>query len=119
MRVLVVDDTECVRRMLAAALRSDGHLVVGEAADGAAAVDAALRLSPDAVVIDLRMPVMDGIEALGHMRRALPEARMVMYSSEDEEVGRRLALDAGADAYVGKDRGPDALLAVLDLDALP
>ena len=119
MRVLVVDDADVIRRMLTAALVSDGHLVVGEACDGAEGVDAAIRLTPDAVVIDWRMPVMDGMEALPRLRKALPSARVVMYSSEEGESAQQLALDAGADAFVGKDRGPCALLEVLDLDALP
>ena len=73
-RVLVADDQQLMRDGLASLLSiQEGIDVVGTAANGREAIDQALQLQPDVILMDVRMPVMDGITAAGHLRRQLPE----------------------------------------------
>jgi NarL family two-component system response regulator LiaR len=112
-RVLIADDHELVRLGLRAVLEEGGIEVVGEASDGASAVDAALALLPDILLLDLRMPVMDGREVCRRVVAAAPAVRVVVLTSfaDDDDVFG--ALSAGASSYVMKDITPDALLGVL------
>ena len=81
-RVLVVDDAANLRELLTILLDvEDDFEVVGAAADGAQAIDMAVRLKPDIVLLDLAMPVMDGLQALPHLRAAVPHARIASASS--------------------------------------
>jgi DNA-binding NarL/FixJ family response regulator len=114
-RVLVVDDDPLVRAGLRTMLGGRTDLaVVGEAADGAGAVDATTEHRPDVVLMDLRMPVVDGITATGWIR-ALPDAPEVLVLTtfqSDEQV--LAALRAGASGYLLKDTPPqDIVTAVL------
>ena len=109
-RVLVVDDHPLVRRTLAEALSDeDGLVVVGECEDGCQVVEAAARLRPDVVFMDLSMPVMDGLAATRALRAARPEARVIVWTGEDLEA-RRKAVAAGAHALVPKGTRLHALL---------
>ncbi|MGE7387836.1 response regulator [Streptomyces sp. NPDC004126] len=102
-RVLVVDDQDLVREGIAALLGiQPGIEVVGSARDGAEAVDVAGRSHPDVVLMDVRMPGMDGVAATALLRRQLPGCRIVMLTTfnDDEYVGR--ALRAGAVGYLLK-----------------
>ncbi|MDO8916123.1 MAG: response regulator transcription factor [Coriobacteriia bacterium] len=112
-RVLIADDHELVRLGLRAVLEEGGIEVVGEAPDGASAVDAALALLPDILLLDLRMPVLDGREVCRRVVAAAPAVRVVVLTSfaDDDDVFG--ALSAGASSYVMKDIAPDALLGVL------
>ncbi|HZT65222.1 MAG TPA: response regulator [Acidimicrobiales bacterium] len=79
--VLLVDDVEDVRRLLRMALDADPRFrVVGEASDGSQAIDVARRVSPDLVLLDLAMPGMSGMDALPELRKAAPDARVVVVS---------------------------------------
>lgn len=81
-RVLLVDDAPDLRTLLQVALERDGRfVVVGEAVNGAEAIDKAADLQPDIVVLDQMMPVMSGLEAMPHIRRAAPEAKIVLFSA--------------------------------------
>jgi signal transduction histidine kinase/ActR/RegA family two-component response regulator len=103
MRVLIADDTEDIRNLLRLMLQRDGRFsVVGEARDGQEAVAIAKETKPEAIVLDLSMPVMDGLEALPHLRRLLPECRIVVLSGFNASLMAREALTAGADAYIEK-----------------
>lgn len=95
--VLVVDDVKDIRRMVRLMLERTGRLhVVGEAADGREAVDLAERLRPDVVILDLNMPVMDGIGALPRILEVAPRTKVVIHSGIDDEViGHRLTQAAG------------------------
>jgi len=102
-RVLVVDDVANLRELLTLLLEvEDDFEVVGTAADGEQAVAAAAMLQPDLVLLDLAMPVMDGLQALPLLRANLPDARIVIFSGFEHQALAEEALRAGADAYIEK-----------------
>lgn len=101
-RVVLVDDTEDLRQLLRIALGRAGWEVVGEAGDGAAGIEVVREQDPDLVVLDLSMPVMDGLEALPHIRAACPQATIVVMSGFGAgQMGDR-AMAVGADGYLQK-----------------
>jgi NarL family two-component system response regulator LiaR len=103
-RVLVVDDHSVVREGLRMFLVRDPDLeVVGEAADGADALEQARQLRPDVVIMDLLMPVMDGIAATRAIRRELPETEVLALTSVLESASVVEAIRAGAIGYLLKD----------------
>lgn len=110
LRVVLVDDTADIRLLLRTALEAGGRVrVVGEAGDGATGVQVVALTRPDLVLVDLAMPVLDGLAALPALRRACPSARLVVLSGFE---GRRVlprARAAGADAYVRKGLDPWSL----------
>ncbi|MGW4116282.1 response regulator [Actinosynnema sp. NPDC004786] len=115
-RVVVVDDQQLIREGIAALLGlHPGITVVGTAGDGRAAVDLAVARDPDVVLMDVRMPVLDGIEALALLRRRTPRARVVMLSTFDDEEYVVRALRAGATGYLLKDRPAAELAAAVRL----
>jgi YesN/AraC family two-component response regulator len=102
-RVLVVDDAEDLRMLLRLRIENRAGLeVVGEAADGVAAVELAGELQPDLVMLDLAMPRMDGLEALPLIREAAPGVRVVVLSGFNQSTMAAKAMAAGADHYVVK-----------------
>ena len=104
-RVLLVDDDTVFRELLAFVLRADaGAEIVGHAADGARGVALAHELRPDIVVMDLRMPSMDGFEATRQIAATVPDARVIVVSSSTEPDDIERAGRAGAAGYVPKDR---------------
>lgn len=106
-RVVIVDDNEHVRELLRVFLThaETDFEVVGEAANGEEGIDVVAALTPDAVILDWQMPVLDGLGALPRIRAAVPQAVIVMFSSRGSH-GAPDALEAGADVYVGKEEGP-------------
>lgn len=101
--VLLADDDATFRTAVRSALAGEGDIaVVGEAGDGREAIEAARALSPDVVLLDLRLPVMDGIEAAAEMHRASPASRVVMLTVSDDGDDVRDALEAGASGYLLK-----------------
>ena len=101
-RIVIVDDAADVRRDLRLLLEIAGLEVVGEAADGREAIEKAALLSPDVVVSDLAMPLLDGYAAAAAIRAALPQCRLVALSIYSDDSGRRKARAAGFDAFVVK-----------------
>lgn len=102
-RVLIADDTADVRVLLRASLELDGRFaVVGEAADGAQAVELARSEQPDVIIMDLAMPVFDGLEAIREIRDHRPDAKIVVLSGFDAAHLSREALALGARAYFEK-----------------
>ncbi|MCU1600274.1 MAG: response regulator receiver sensor signal transduction histidine kinase [Frankiales bacterium] len=112
-RVVLVDDTPSLRMLTRLALEDTGFEVVGEAGDGLAGVNLVKQLEPDLVLLDLAMPVMDGLEALPLMRKVVPSVRVVIISGFDRKAMEEQVLEAGADGYVQKGTPPDVLLANL------
>lgn len=112
-RVLVCDDVESMLVALRAVLDlAPGMEVVGEARNGVEAVEQARRLNPDVVLLDLTMPGMDGLEALPELRRAAPQARVVILSGHE---GRPMeeAVRLGADRSIVKGAEPEAIVAAV------
>ena len=113
-RVLLADDHTLVRQGLAGMLRAvDDFEVVGEAADGAEAVEKAMETRPDVAILDISMPRLGGLEATRRIRKALPQTRvLVLTMHEDEEYVLQL-VRAGASGYLVKDSAAGELVAAL------
>lgn len=110
-RVLVVDDHEVVRAGLRTLLEGEPDLeVVGEAANGEEGLLEAARLSPDLVLLDMRLPDIGGVEVCERMRDACPTARVLILTSFDDDAEVSGALLAGASGYVLKDIRPSGLI---------
>jgi CheY-like chemotaxis protein len=113
--VLVVDDADDLRMLLRARMEArHGLTVVGEAADGLAAVELASQLQPDLVMLDLAMPRMDGLEALPLIRAAVPGVRVIVLSGFNQSTLAEKAMEAGADRYVVKGGSMRQLLDLVD-----
>lgn len=109
LRVVIVDDAAAIRDVLRRLSSVDARIeVVGEAADGREAIEVIDAVDPDVVLLDVRMPVMDGVDTLVHLKGGY-EVRIVMYSADSTR--KHEALAAGADAWIDKDEG---LMAVAD-----
>jgi len=110
--VLIVDDLGRVREGLRAVLALEEDVqVVGEATDGVEAVRLAEALRPDVVLMDVKMPGLDGIEATRRIKKACPEVKVIvltMYGVHHEQ-----ALGAGADAFLLKSSGPEQLMVAI------
>lgn len=103
MRILLVDDQPLVRNGIASLLAARGHEVVGEADDGQAGLEAARRTRPDLVLMDLRMPVMGGLEATRLLKSEFPHLRIVILTVSDDERDLVEAVKSGAQGYLLKD----------------
>jgi len=101
--VLLADDHQLLRQALRRAFEDAGLTVVGEAADGEEAVRLAAELHPDVVVMDVTMPVLDGVEATRRLHAALPDLPIVVLTMHGEDTLRREAIAAGASGFLTKD----------------
>jgi DNA-binding NarL/FixJ family response regulator len=111
-RVLLVDDQTLVRTGFRMVLDAhDGVEVVGEAADGRTGIDMCRTLAPDVVLMDVRMPGMDGITATGLIAEECPQSRVIVLTTFDLDEYAFAALRAGASGFLLKDVGPAELLA--------
>jgi DNA-binding NarL/FixJ family response regulator len=100
-RAVVIDDATDIRELLSLVLTRSGMDVVGEAGDGRAGVDVVRAERPDVVLLDLSMPVMDGVEALPLIRELVPDAQIIVLSAFAGAVTEQV-LDSGADGYLPK-----------------
>ncbi|HEV2755590.1 MAG TPA: response regulator transcription factor [Actinomycetota bacterium] len=101
--VVLADDTPEIRTLLRLTLEDQGEIeVVGEAGDGAEAVKIVAELQPDALVLDLAMPVMDGFQAIPEVRRHAPDTTIIVLSGFDTDVMCERAMSLGADMYFEK-----------------
>lgn len=113
-RIVVADDHFVVRMGLTALVNTEPDLeVVGEAADGAQAVSAFERHRPDLVLMDLRMPIKDGISATAEIKAKHPNARVLMLTTFDGDTDIHRAMEAGAQGYVLKNSTGDKLIPAL------
>jgi DNA-binding NarL/FixJ family response regulator len=114
-RVLIADDQSLVRTGFRMILTARGVEVVGEAADGLQAVSAARRLRPDVVLMDIRMPAMDGLEATRQVLALVPRCRVLILTTFDLDRYVYAALAAGASGFLLKDVTPEHLAAAVRL----
>ena len=100
--VLIVDDAAFMRMMIKDILTKNGYDVVGEAADGAQAVEKYKELQPDLVTMDITMPEMDGIEALKEIKKINPDSTVIMCSAMGQQAMVIDAIQAGAKDFIVK-----------------
>jgi two-component system nitrate/nitrite response regulator NarL len=113
-RILVVDDHPLTREALAALLTGHGFDVVGEASDGREAIEAARRLQPQLILLDLSMPEIDGLEALPSLKEAAPTAEVVVLTSSEAQENLLAAIRGGASGYLLKTEPPDRIAEFLE-----
>lgn len=110
-RVVIADDEPLIRAGIRMILISDPDIeVVGEAADGRAAVEAARAHAADVVLLDIQMPVLDGLSALPELRRAAPAARVIVLTTFGERENVLRALEHGGAGFLLKDTAPAELI---------
>jgi DNA-binding NarL/FixJ family response regulator len=115
-RILIADDCSTIRRTVRNLLEREGFDVVGEAADGAEAVRLAEELSPDVIVLDLSMPVLDGLEAAREIHRLRPQTPLILLTIHTAEENILAAMRAGILACVAKsDAGEDLPRAIREV----
>lgn len=111
LRVVLADDHDVVRRGLAMVLESEPDFhVVGEARNGQEAIDAAVRLRPDLVLLDVKMPVLDGVQAAKLIKHEAPEVRILMLTGITASPATLAMFQGAADGYILKDASPGELL---------
>ena len=109
-RILLVDDHPLTRSALAGLLRQHGFDVVGEASDGEEAIEAAARLAPDLILLDLSMPGLDGLSALPRLRAAAPDCEVVVLTASGTEENLLGAIRGGAAGYLLKSEPPERIV---------
>ena len=113
-RILVVDDHQMLREALVGMLELSGFEVVGAVGDGAEATSLAAELEPDVVLMDLAMPVLNGLDATRLLREVAPSAAIVVFSAFDSPDLKRQAFEAGAVAYLPKGCSAERLRATVE-----
>ncbi len=113
LRVLLADDHTMLREGLRRSLAGHGIEIVGEANDGKAALDQAASLKPDVILMDVTMPILNGIDATRQIRRTVPGCAVVMLSMHGETEMRSQAAKAGAADYLVKDCSTDDIVAAI------
>jgi DNA-binding NarL/FixJ family response regulator len=118
-KVVLADDTDEIRHLLRLALSTDERFaVVGEASDGAQAVELVADVRPDAIVIDLAMPVMDGLQAIPEIKRRSEKTKIVVFSAFEADQMSGEAMSRGADAYIEKGASYTVLMSTI-LELVP
>ena len=113
--VLIADDSEFMRNLLREILEED-HQIVGEGENGVEGVEAYNENEPDLVMMDIVMPIRDGIEATDEIKSANPEANVIMCTSVGQEEKMKEAVKAGADGYITKPfQKPSVMEAIEDV----
>src|SRR5436190_8004034 len=112
---LIVDDHEVVREGLRLSLSRAAHIrVIGEASDGASAVELAARRRPDVVIMDVRMPGMDGLEAAKRLLEKVPDSKVLIFTAYSERSLLARGLDSGAKGYVLKEAPHSTLVRAIE-----
>jgi DNA-binding NarL/FixJ family response regulator len=118
-RILIVDDHPVVRNGLIGMLSGRPEFeIAGEASDGQQAVDQSTRLSPQVVLMDLRMPILDGVEAITRIRARQPEVHVLVLTTYDTDADILRAIEAGATGYILKDAPREDLYRAIHATAL-
>lgn len=113
-RIVIVDDHMLVRQSVAKALRSrDDYEVVGEASTGKGALEVAVRLQPDVLLLDIGLPDLDGLAVAAELNRKLPDLKIVFLSMHDDDASLRRAMNVQSAGFVPKTGSIDELLAAL------
>src|SRR2546430_1833351 len=112
-RILIVDDHPLTRNALSALLAQQGFDVVGEASDGAEAIERARAIRPDIVLLDLTMPGLSGLETLPRLREAVPECEVVVLTASETEGNLLAAIKGGAAGYLLKSEPPERIVEFL------
>jgi len=114
LRILLVDNHTLIRKGLRALIADwEGFEVIGEARDGEEALDLALKLSPDIIIMDIHIPCLDGLEVTRRLKTLLPEAKVVILTVDDTPESLWAALEAGAKGYLLKTAEPQQLYYLL------
>ena len=114
-KILIADDHPVIRKMVTATLKAEpGFDVIGEVENGLQAVDKATALKPDVVVLNIKMPVLDGFEAARRIRKNLPEVAIVILSSEADRRLIEAAKKIGVRAFVPKTEAAVALVKAIE-----
>ncbi len=112
-RILITDDTAFMRMTLRNVLAKNGYEIVGEAEDGAQAIEKYLETKPDLVTMDITMPNMDGITAIKKIMEKDPEAKIVVVSAKGQKALVIEALNSGAKDFIVKPFQPDRIVEAL------
>lgn len=113
-RILIVDDAAFMRMMIKDILVKNGFEVVGEAADGAQAIEKYMELKPDLVTMDITMPEMDGIQALKEIKEKDPSATIIMCSAMGQQAMVIDAISAGAKDFIVKPFQADRVIEAIE-----
>jgi DNA-binding NarL/FixJ family response regulator len=108
--VLLVDDNPAIRRELSKLYLSDGFAISGEAGNGREAIDLTKKIAPDLIVLDLSMPVLNGLDAAPHLRKLAPDAAIVLLTMYPVDAVSAQALQAGADLVLSKTESSENIL---------
>jgi len=114
MRILVVDDHPLFRDGIVSLLEASGNTVVGQAGDGKEAVEVALHLKPDVVLMDIAMPQCDGLEALRRIKAEAPQTKVVILTVSEEDASLITAMRSGAQGYLLKSLSTEEFLTSLE-----
>jgi len=113
MRVMIVDDHLMLRKGVVSILSSSDLEVVGEASNGQEALELVPKLRPDLVLMDINMPILDGVEATKKLKAAHPDLKVVILTVSEIDKDLFEAIKAGADGYLLKNLGPEELVSCL------
>jgi DNA-binding NarL/FixJ family response regulator len=115
LRILVVDDHDIARKAVCVVLGSRESIeVCGEASDGEEAIEKALQMNPDCIIMDVYMPKMDGLSAANQIKKTLPTVPIIMLSAQDNLEIIQAAQGAGAQGFVTKSDAAAVLLSAVD-----
>ncbi len=114
MRILVVDDHALFRDGITSLLEASGFEIIGQAENGSQAIEAAMTLKPDLVLMDVSMPGMSGLDALYEIKNRMPEMQVVMLTVSDDDTDLMKAIQRGANGYLLKTLDSKAFLASLE-----
>lgn len=113
LKVLIVDDSRIFRKILRTVLEENGHQIIGEAGNGQEALDLLKEINPDLITLDITLPVMDGLEALKHIKEDHPDPKVIMVSAAGQKSKIIDALKFGADDFIQKPFEPENITMVI------